>query len=157
MIYLLTMEEIKKTKKRKKKKVTTNLTVALAKKIVTNATIGRKQSRREMMEDVGYSPTTARTYSTAVFRSESLHNALRDLGVDESRIAQTIQNGLGATLVAKDRETGSLSETTIPDHKARALYLSTLVDVTGLKKTTIETKNVNINIDLKDVLKDLGI
>jgi hypothetical protein len=127
---------------------------ALADEIIKDIKSGKRRTTKELMKTVGYSSNTATKQGTRTLTSESLRQCLLAKGLDEDRMRKVLDDAMGAGVVTTFK--GDAKETDAPDYKTRLAAVNMLGEFMGLKKMVIEQKNLNVNIDAKDILDAIG-
>jgi hypothetical protein len=115
----------------------------------------KKMSKQAMMEEVGMSPSTASSKSRRTFTSQGFLEALAERGITQSKMTKVFDEAMAANVVTVFK--GQATETDAPDHKTRLASLSLMGDFLGMKKTTIQQLNVNVNMDDEDARTMLGL
>lgn len=126
---------------------------ALADELMKDIKSGKRRTTKEVMKAVGYSDLTASHQQTRTLTSESLRQCLLARGLDETKIHKVLDEAMGAGVVTTYK--GTATETDAPDYKTRLAAVGMLGDFMGLKKVTIEQRNLNVDVDSKDLLEIL--
>lgn len=99
---------------------------------------------------VGYSLSSATEKPERLVSSNPILQAkLQEYGFTQEKVAKVIEEAANANVVSVFH--GEVTESDVADHKVRMQAVSLLGDFTGTKKSTIEKKVVNINVDSGDL------
>lgn len=106
-------------------------------KYVKGRVEGKKQVHACMEAYPNMSYDTAASHATHLENnprvSKAIEQALAKKNLTLDKIAETISEGLSANKCIYDTQRSSLVETDSPDHNIRHKYLTTLIDITGVK------------------------
>jgi len=127
----------------------------LAHEILEAASRGENVTRTELVRRAGYAPSMADRAVGRIWDSEGLQNALAELGVTPQKMVKVLDDGMQAKVVTVFH--GEAFETQAPDHSIRLKAIDQLADVMGLKKMTVEQRNINVNLDGDDLLSAIGL
>ena len=147
--------ETKEKKVKTKRKGTKALHVALAKEVAQDLKDGGQKTRRELMENAGYSKASADSNQRKVYTSEGFRRELAKQGFTEELKAKVFQEAAQANIVTIFK--GQATETDVADHKIRMQAISLAGDFTGDKKTVHEVKSINVNLKDADIAQFLGL
>lgn len=100
-------------------------------------------------------PQSANAISGKLLKKPRVQMALREVfvenGITQEELARVAREGLNATIIERDNETGALAPTVLPDHNTRHKYLKTALDVLERNNPEANLKtnvNVNVNVDM---------
>ena len=142
-------------KKAAKVKKPTQKQRRLAKIMIENEASPKPKTQEKMALEAGYNSVTAATQSGRLMSSVGVQKALREWGFTPERVNEVLDR----CLTAKDSSwfKGERIESDAPDYKTQLAAVSTLGDFAGVKKLQVEQRNVNINIDGKELVELLGL
>lgn len=127
----------------------------LAEVVVSNAKRKKKLTPKEMLQIAGYSPQVVRKRTAEVWSTQGLRDALANHGFTQEKMTKVLKEASEARVVAVFK--GDARETEAPDHAIRLRAVDQLADVMGLKKMTLATLNVDVNMSEEDTKKLLGL
>ena len=109
----------------------------------------QKLNRRDLLRKVGYSPLTAIHKQSEIFNSEGLTFALIEQGVTPTRLLKPACEALEATQATWYQ--GKLYTDSAPDYNIRLKGAEFIAEVMGLKKSIVEQRGVQVNIDASEI------
>jgi len=127
----------------------------LARELADDMKTGRYRPAKEVMEAAGYSRSVAEKSAKRTLASASFREVAESIGLTRETVAKVIQDAAQARVVVTFK--GTARETDAPDHKTRLAAASLMGDFTGEKKTTVEVRSLNVNVDGDALRNALGL
>ncbi|RMD52272.1 hypothetical protein D6827_00340 [Candidatus Parcubacteria bacterium] len=119
-------------------------------KVVANAPLKDISNKSKLLREANL-----RENRYELFTSNSFRRALKEYHIDDEKIASVLKDALDAKQSAWYR--GELVTSDEPDHKTRLEAVNKIAELTGLKRTVIESKNLNVNLSPEEILETLGL
>lgn len=116
---------------------------------------GDEVARSELLGLAGYSHKTIDKTPSRPFTSQGFQLALREAGVDESKMSRVVSEAMDAKVITTFH--GHAQESDAPDHAIRLRAADQLADLTGAKITKIQVQSVNVSLDTADLVAMLGL
>lgn len=116
---------------------------------------GDEVARTEMLGFAGYGKGTLEKTPSRPFTSQGFQLALREAGVDESKMSRVVSEAMDAKVITTFH--GEARESDAPDHAIRLRAADQLADLTGAKITKIQVQSVNVNLNGDDLAKMMGL
>ena len=129
--------------------------VRLAAEVVENMKRPKPLTNGELLGLAGYMPGTVAAGVAKTFSSQSFQTALRNIGATEDKLARVVNEAMDAK--AGNWFKGEHTESEHADHAIRLRAADQLAELTGAKITKIQLHSVNVQVDMADVLGELGI
>lgn len=125
-------------------------------KALEDGSLGTEKSKTDILLASGYSQSTIARKGAGrlIEQNPILQGKLAEYGFSQEKVAKVLEEAASANIVTVFK--GHASETDVPDHKLRMQAISLVGDFTGTKKSTVEKKVVNINVEGKDLDRILG-
>jgi len=127
----------------------------LAHEILRAAEKGEDVTRTELVRRAGYAPSVANAHVGRVWDSRGVQEALAKVGVTPEKVMKVLDDAMVAKVVTVFH--GDARETDAPDHAIRLRAADQIADVVGLKKMTIEQRNINVNMEMDELNAMLGL
>ena len=108
------------------------------------------KTKEALLIKVGYTPASAQAKSGDIFSSKGLQQALANLGVTADKLLKPASDALEATQGAWYQ--GKFYKSDDPDHNIRLKGADQIAEVLGIKKTIVENRNTNVNVDYTDIV-----
>lgn len=144
-----------KSKGKKQARPSTVLQDRLADEVIKNSKRETPLTKTQIARAAGYARQTVKKTPQKLFTAEGFRSALAARGITEDKITEKMDEGLDATQGSWFQ--GEYHKDRAPDLDQRRKYVSLMADMLGIKKHVVETRNLNITLEVDDIDELLGL